>query len=114
MDVSIIYTEGLERRMTVVLPSDDIEKQVAERLKTLTKQVRIDGFRPGKVPLSVVKRKYGAEVRGEVGRDLMQKSFNDAIVQEKIRLAGQPSVEITSGAPGESFQYTATFEVYPS
>ncbi|VAW83572.1 Cell division trigger factor [hydrothermal vent metagenome] len=113
MDVSIIHTEGLERRMTVVLPSDDIEKQVAERLKTLTKQVRIDGFRPGKVPLSVVKRKYSAEIRGEVSRDLLQKSFGDAVAQEKLRLAGQPSIEIKDSASGGNFQYTATFEVYP-
>jgi len=113
MDVSIIHTEGLERRMTVVLPGDDIEKQVTKRLKTLTKQVHIDGFRPGKVPLSVVKRKYAVEIRGEVDRDLLQKSFGEAVLQEKIRLAGQPSIEIKDRAPGESFQYTAVFEVYP-
>ncbi|NOY73028.1 MAG: trigger factor [Gammaproteobacteria bacterium] len=113
MDVSIEHTEGLERRMIVTLPGDDINEQVKTRLKDLSKKIRLDGFRPGKVPLSVVKRKYGAEIRDEVSRDLLQKSFSDAIVQENLRLAGQPNIEIKDSTPGENFQYTAIFEVYP-
>ena len=82
MQVSVETTQGLERRMTVALPSDDIDSAVTERLKDLSKTARINGFRPGKVPYKVVKKRYEPQVRSEVLGSLINRSFYDAIQQE--------------------------------
>jgi len=109
--------------MTVALPSEDIESAVDERLRTIGRTARINGFRPGKVPFKVVKKRYEPQVRSEVLGSLINRSLQDAIRQENIRLAGQPEIEAIdeSPAPGEGqeasevpgFTYTARFEVYP-
>lgn len=112
MQVSVTSTEGLERRMTVELSADSVETEVQKRLKNMAGRVRMDGFRPGKVPLKVVAKRYGAQVRQEVEADVMQNSFYAAIQQENLRPAGMPKIE-----PGvlanDKFEFTATFEVYP-
>ncbi len=113
MEVSVTSTEGLERKMTVAVPPELIEKQVKERLKSLAGKVRLDGFRPGKIPLGVIERRYGAQVREEVSQDVMQQSFREAVVREKLRLVGQPKIESTRLEPGKGFEYTAVFEIYP-
>jgi len=115
MQVSVETTQGLERRMTVALPSEDIDSAVLKRLQSLSKTTRMNGFRPGKVPFKVVKKRYEPQVRNEVLGSMINRSYYDAVKQENLRPAGQPSIE-----PGENrgegeagFSFVATFEVYP-
>lgn len=113
MQVSLEATSGLERRLTITVPAEQVEAKVTERLKDTAKKVRLDGFRPGKVPLSVVKRRFGKSTRQEVVGDVMQSSFIEAIQKESLRPAGMPTVEPVKMEPGEDFEFIATFEVYP-
>lgn len=113
MQVSIEALEGLERRMTVQIPSERVSEAVEKKLKDLSKTVRIDGFRPGKVPLKVVQQKYGGHVRQEVIGDVIESSYQEALIQEKVRPAGMPSIDSVSTEEKEDMSYTATFEVYP-
>jgi len=113
MQVSIETLEGLERRMTVQIPSERVTEAVEKKLKDLSKTVRIDGFRPGKVPLKVVQQKFGGPVRQEVIGDVIESSYQEALIQEKVRPAGMPSIESVSSEDKEDMSYTATFEVYP-
>lgn len=113
MQVSLETTSGLERRLTITLPADQIDGAVNKRLQEMSRRVRLDGFRPGKVPMKVVKRRYGAGARQEVLGEMMQASFVEAIQQEKLNPAGAPSVEPKTDAEGEEFSFVATFEVYP-
>lgn len=114
MQVSLETTSTLERRLNIELPAEQVDTQVASRLKDTAKRVKIDGFRPGKVPLSVVKSRYGAGVRQEVLGELMQKAFIEAITEQKINPAGAPTVEEDGeNKEGQPFKFSATFEVYP-
>jgi len=111
MQVSVETTSGLERRMTVMVPKENIDGEVQKRLKDLAGRVKIDGFRPGKVPFSVVQQKFSGQVSQEVMGEVMQNSFYEAVIQEKLRPAGVPLIE--PGDTKEDFEFTATFEVYP-
>lgn len=113
MQVSVESTGGLERRMTVEVPEDRIRDEVNNRLKRLAKTTKMDGFRPGKVPLSVVKGRYGDQVRQEVIGEVMQSTFYEAVNQENLQPAGLPNIEPTSIEEGNDLAYTATFEVFP-
>ncbi|MFT5398545.1 MAG: trigger factor [Planctomycetota bacterium] len=113
MQVSIDTLEGLERKMTVQIPSDRVADAVAKKLKELGKTIRIDGFRPGKVPMKVVQQKFGGQVRQEVIGDVIESSYQEALMQEKVRPAGMPSIDLVESADSEDVSYTATFEVYP-
>ncbi len=113
MQVSLETTSGLERRLTITVPADRIESAVNKRLHKLAKDVRLDGFRPGKVPFKVVQRRYGAGARQEVLGDVIQSSFVEAVTQEKLNPAGAPTVEPRVSEQGKDFEYIATFEVYP-
>lgn len=113
MQVSIETTSGLERRLTISVPSTRVDQAADERLKKAAKTVRINGFRPGKVPFKVVKQRYGESVRQEVIGEVVNQTFYEAIVQEKINPAGAPSIEPTQMEAGKDFEYVATFEVYP-
>lgn len=113
MQVSVETTSGLERKMTVEIPSDRIDSEVETRLKDTAKRVRIDGFRPGKVPMREVKRRYGLGVRQEVLSELMRSTYFEAVMQEKLNPAGAPSIEPVDSSEESSFSYVATFEVYP-
>ena len=113
MQVSIEALEGLERRMTVQIPSDRVSAAVEKKLKDLSKTVRIDGFRPGKVPLKVVQQKFGGHVRQEVIGEVIESSYQEALLQEKVRPAGMPSIDSVSSEEQQDMTYTATFEVYP-
>jgi len=115
MQVSVETTQGLERRMTVALPSEDIDSAILERLQKLSKTARMNGFRPGKVPFKVVKKRFEPQVRSEVLGSMINDSYYTAVKQENLRPAGQPDI-----APGETteeddagFRFVATFEVYP-
>ena len=113
MQVSVETTSGLERRMTVGIPADRIQNEVNKRLQQTAKRARVDGFRPGKVPMSVIRKRFGASAHQEVIGEVIQSSFYEAIMQEKLNPAGAPSVEPKSMEAGKDFEYVATFEVYP-
>jgi len=113
MQVSIEALEGLERKMTVQIPSERVSEAVEKKLRDLSKTVRIDGFRPGKVPLKVVQQKFGGAVRQEVIGDVIESSYQEALIQEKVRPAGMPSIDSVSSEEQQDMSYTATFEVYP-
>lgn len=95
------------------LPAQDIDRQVDERLKKLARNVRMPGFRPGKVPLKLVAQTYGPQVRSEVLSDAVQKSFGDAVKQANLRVAGYPRIEKKDAGSEEALEFSATFEVYP-
>jgi trigger factor len=103
----------LERRLTMAVPVADIDRQVDERLKKLARNVRLPGFRPGKVPLKIVAQQYGPQVRSEVIGDAVQKAFSDAVRDQNLRIAGYPRIERKEGAPEGELQFSATFEIYP-
>lgn len=113
MQVSVETTQGLERRLTITVPAEYVDTAVKSRLQQLAKTQRINGFRPGKVPVSVIKKRYGSAVRQEISGEVMQQHFYQAITQEKINPAGMPSFEPTKDTDGEDFEFAATFEVYP-
>lgn len=113
MQVSVETTQGLGRRVTITVPADSIEKAVSSELVNVSKKVRIDGFRKGKVPSHIIEQRYGASVRQDVLGDLMQRNFVDAIIKEKINPAGAPKYVPGEYKLGEDFNYTVEFEVYP-
>lgn len=113
MQVSVEATEGLERRLSIEVPADEVNGEVQKRLKNMAGRVRLDGFRPGKVPMKVLEKRFGGQVRQEVLGDLMQSSFYEAVAKEKLRPAGRPAIEPTNMEPGQALAYVATFEVYP-
>ena len=115
MQVSVEVTTGLERRMTVELPNSDVDQEVSERLKKAAKNVRLDGFRKGKVPMNVMRQRFGSSVRNEVLGEVINRSYGEAIQQEKVRPAGMPTIEPLEDEviSGDKFAYTAVFEVYP-
>ena len=113
MQVSIETTSGLERRLTVGVPAERIESEVDSRLQKAAGNVKLPGFRPGKVPMKVMRQRFGAGVRQEVLGEVMSQSFQEAVVQEKLRPAGQPSIEPKTLEAGKDLEYIATFEVFP-
>ena len=113
MQVSIENLEGLERKMTVQVPSDRVTQAVDKKLRELSKSVRIDGFRPGKVPVKVIRQKFGGHVRQEVIGEVIESSYREAISQENVKPAGMPSIDSLDADGGDEMSYTAVFEVYP-
>ncbi|MFC3914274.1 trigger factor [Pseudaeromonas sharmana] len=113
MQVSVETTQGLERRLTITVPADKVEKEVNARLAQLAKTRRVDGFRPGKAPMSMIKKMYGQAVIADVADALIQRHFVEAVVGQKLSPAGAPTVEPKELTVGEDFAFTATFEVYP-
>jgi len=113
MQVSLEATTGLERRLTIGVPSAEIDQEVNNRLQKAAKTVRIDGFRAGKVPMKVVRQRFGAGVRQEVIGEVLNRSFYEAVEQEKLQPAGQPSIESVKDEAGQDLEFVATFEVYP-
>ncbi|MDY6948695.1 MAG: trigger factor [Pseudomonadota bacterium] len=113
MQVSVESTGALERRMEVQVPAERVEKAVDERLQRMSRTVRLKGFRPGKVPVKVVRQQFGQQVRQEVLGDVMQSTFNEAVVQEKLTPAGGPRIEPINLEQGGDLKYRAIFEVLP-
>jgi trigger factor len=114
MQVSLETTSGLERRLTVGVPAEQVENEVENRLKQAARNVSLKGFRKGKVPMSVVKQRFGAGIRQEVVGDVISRSFYAAVQKENVKPAGQPSIQPKQLAEGKDLEYIATFEVYPS
>lgn len=113
MTVNVETLDKLERRITLTLPADEINREVESRLKKLARTVKADGFRPGKVPLSVVAQRYGYSVQYEVMNDRVGRAFADAANEAKLRVAGVPRIEPKADAPEGQLAFDATFEVYP-
>ncbi|WP_340680581.1 trigger factor [Paraglaciecola sp.] len=113
MQVSVETTKGLERRLTITLPAVSIDTAVKSRLQQLAKTQRINGFRPGKVPVNVIQKRYGQAVRQEIAGEAMQRGFYQAITQEKIAPAGAPNFELKTDVMGKDLEFVASFEVYP-
>ncbi|MDF0533548.1 trigger factor [Shewanella sp. A32] len=112
MQVSVETTQGLERRLTISVPAEQIEKLVKDSLQREAKRARIPGFRPGKVPASVIEKRYGKAIRQDITGEVMQRNFVEAIIAEKLNPAGAPTL-VPGATSAESFEFTATFEVYP-
>ena len=113
MQVSLETTGNLERKITVEVPGEKIHSAVEKKLQDMIRKVKLPGFRPGKVPLAVMRQRYGKQVHQEVLVDTMQSSYREAIQQEKLRPAGAPQIERTDLDAGQDLKYVATFEVYP-
>jgi trigger factor len=113
MQVSVESTGNLERRMTFRLPADRIDSQVGGRLQEIARTARIKGFRPGKVPAKVIEQRYGQQIRAEVLDGLLRESFDSAVRDNELRLAGSPRIEPSAQAGEGELAYTATFEVVP-
>jgi trigger factor len=104
---------ALERRVSMTLPAAEIERQVDARLKQLARNVKMPGFRPGKVPMKLVAQTYGPQVRSEVLSDAVQKAFSDAVKEANLKVAGYPRIEKKDGSPAGALEFSATFEIYP-
>lgn len=113
MKVFVETTSGLGRRLTIEMPGDKIEQAMKKRIAEIAKTARIDGFRPGKVPQRVLTERYGNAVRQEILNDQLQSSFTDAVMQEKLKPAGRPEINIKQFEANKPLIYEATFEVYP-
>ncbi|KNZ32086.1 MAG: trigger factor [Methylibium sp. NZG] len=113
MSVQVETLEKLERRITLTLPAASITSEVTSRLKRLSRTVKADGFRPGKVPMSVVTQRYGYSVHYEVMNDKVGQVFSEAVNEAKLRVAGTPRITEKEGAPEGQVAFDATFEVYP-
>jgi trigger factor len=113
MQVSLTTTNGLERRIEVTVPGEQVASEVDNRLKQLARTVRIKGFRAGKVPYAVVRQQYGGQVHAEAISELMQSSFAEAVTKENLRPAAGPKIEPLQVAPGTELRYAAVFEVLP-
>src|SRR5260221_537672 len=103
----------LERRVSMSLPANEIDKQVDERLKKLARNVRMPGFRPGKVPMKLVTQTYGPQVRSEVLGEAVQKTFSAVVNEAKLKVAGYPKIEKKEGSAADALEFSATFEIYP-
>ena len=111
MQVSVESGEGLTRTLKVTLPAEKVDEVVNAKLQEVARTVRLDGFRPGKVPVRVVRQRFGAQIRQEAYGELIQSSFQEAAVQENLRPVGEPSIDLQETEGG--LTYTATFEVMP-
>jgi trigger factor len=113
MAVTVETLEKLERKITLTLPADVIQSEIDSRLKRLARTVKMDGFRPGKVPLNVVAQRYGYSVHYEVMNDKVGEAFAQAANEANLRVAGQPRITEKEGAPEGQLAFDAVFEVYP-
>ncbi|GAA0425314.1 trigger factor [Cocleimonas flava] len=113
MQVSVETTGNIERKLSITVPAERVDGEVDKRLKSMRGRVKIDGFRPGKVPMSVVSQQYGDSVYQEVVGEIFQSTFYEAAEQEKLRVAGMPKIDATTLEPGKDLEYTATFDIYP-
>ena len=113
MAVNVEQLGTLERRLQMSLPVERIEREIDERLRKMSRNVKMPGFRPGKVPMKLLAQTYGPQVRNEVLGDAVQKAFNDAVREANLRVAGQPRIEPKQEPAAGAIEFSATFEVYP-
>ncbi len=113
MQVSVESGEGLKRKLKVQVPSERVDEQVEKKLREMRGQVRLQGFRPGKVPMKVVQKRYGAQVRVEVLDEVVRQTYSEALQQESLRPAGTPEIQPVNIEAGQDLEYEASFEVIP-
>lgn len=113
MQVSLTATGGLERKLEVAVPAEQVAAEVDQRLQKLARTARFNGFRPGKAPMGVVRQQYGTQVHSDVVNDLLRSSFADAVTQENLKPATGPRIQPIALDPGADLRYVATFEVLP-
>ncbi|GAB4366403.1 MAG: trigger factor [Methylohalobius crimeensis] len=113
MQISVESTSDIGRKMTIQVPEDKIQAEINNRLKSLARQVKVDGFRPGKAPARIIRQRFGTQVREEVLSELIGSSFTDAVKERSLRLAGDPQIKPQDITEGEGMTFEAQFEVYP-
>lgn len=113
MQVSVETLKGLERKVTVSVPADKVEEEVSLRLKNLARKAKVDGFRPGKVPMDVIKKRYSDSVLEEVAREMVRSTLFDALKDNELVAAGYPAVEPLELEQGKDFVYSAIVEIFP-
>jgi trigger factor len=113
MQVSVESISKLERRMQVQVPAERVSKEIDARLKNLSRTARLNGFRPGKAPIKVIRQQFGMQVHREVIGELLQSSFAEAVTEKQLSPAGNPRIEPQSMDEGQDLTYIATFEVFP-
>ena len=113
MQVQVNSQEGLTRELIISVPATDFDKKFDARLNDMSRRAKIDGFRPGKVPVSVIKKRHGAEVRGEVMSEIIRETYPQALTQEKLNPAGMPEIKEEPAIDGDQLIYKALIEVYP-
>ena len=113
MQVSVEKTGDLARKVTVVVPADKVSEKIESRLNEISKSVKLDGFRPGKVPSHVVRKRFGEQVQAEAQRDLVADTMADALDGEKLSPVGQPNVDFGDMSEGKDYTYTISLEIMP-
>jgi trigger factor len=114
MHINLEVLQGLERKMTVVVPSEKVEKTVDKKLQSLKGRVKIKGFRPNKAPDFVIRQQYGDSIRGEVINEVLSESYSDALKQEGLNPASMPKINLLKSEAGHPIEYEAVFEIYPT
>ncbi|MFZ5561268.1 MAG: trigger factor [Pseudomonadota bacterium] len=113
MQVSVETMSGLQRRLTITVPAARVDSEVNQRISKAARTVRMDGFRPGKVPVAVVKKRFGASIRQEALGELIRECFYEAVTQEKLTPAGFPTIESVKDEGNADIAFVASFEIYP-
>ena len=113
MDVSVEVTGSFYRRLKVTIPSAEIEKLVSDRLRKMTRNVRLDGFRPGRVPIKLIRERYGGQVFDEVVSEVMESSYRQAVAKHHLAPVSHPDITKINALPGRDVQFTADIELYP-
>lgn len=113
MQVSLETLAGLERRLVIQVPAESVDVDFERRISEMSRQAKIAGFRPGKVPVHEIKRRYGKDLRLEIVNEVMRKSFIDAVSQQNISPVGYPKFSIMNDVAQQGLQFSAEFEVYP-
>jgi trigger factor len=113
VETSVEKISNLERRIKVSIPAEEIDKKTMQKLESMKGEIKIAGFRPGKVPLSVIKQRFGNSARNEVIADAIRDSYFEVLTQENLHPAGQPHIEPSESKFGEPLKYSATFEILP-
>ncbi|MCD6681711.1 MAG: trigger factor [Burkholderiaceae bacterium] len=113
MATQLESTGSLERKLEMAVPVADVNRQVVDRLRKLSRNVKMPGFRPGKVPMKMIEQSYGPQVHAEVLSDAVSTAFSEAVSEHRLRVAGQPRIESRDSGTESEIGFTATFEVYP-
>lgn len=113
MQFTVTTTTGLERRLEVAIPHTRVSGEVERRLRELSRTASLRGFRPGKVPINVIKQQFGGQVHGDTVTELIRESYSDAVTQQNLRPAGGPRIEPLEVGPGKDLKFAAVFEVMP-
>jgi len=113
MDVSVENTSSLGRRIKVSVPDAVVKAQIRDKMAKLSREVKLKGFRPGKVPLQVVQQKFGPSVRMEVIQNIVQSTLEETVKENDFAIAGRPNIESLESAEDKNLEFVATFEVYP-